>query len=242
MQAALVGPPALPLQDADAVSYQDVVALAGDRKPQNPIQDNMENYRKLLSLGELRLGWAVFTSRRLLRVLGPVYGWTGGLGSVGRAQRPCLGAAHVAFCGAAAGPLVGAQVGAGGPDSSPAWWMWPCLVWGAGPGPGRSGVGSSGAGRSGPGSQWGLGEESPESGAQEGSERRAGVGSSLGAREATEAPMGCGLAPHGVGTQLGRQRPGGQACGGSGARPASTMSCCLCTQGSSWRRTMASHT
>lgn len=26
--------------------------LAEDRKLQNPIQDNMENYRKLLSLGE----------------------------------------------------------------------------------------------------------------------------------------------------------------------------------------------
>ncbi|KAI5210175.1 Paternally-Expressed 3 Protein [Manis pentadactyla] len=35
----------------DAVSYQDVVDLTEDRKPQNPIQDNMENYRKLLSLG-----------------------------------------------------------------------------------------------------------------------------------------------------------------------------------------------
>uniref|UniRef100_A0A8C9CEC7 Uncharacterized protein n=1 Tax=Phocoena sinus TaxID=42100 RepID=A0A8C9CEC7_PHOSS len=35
----------------DAVSYQDVVALTEDRKPQNPVQDNMENYRKLLSLG-----------------------------------------------------------------------------------------------------------------------------------------------------------------------------------------------
>ncbi|XP_022347771.1 paternally-expressed gene 3 protein isoform X3 [Enhydra lutris kenyoni] len=35
----------------DAVSYQDVVNLTEDRKPQNPIQDNMENYRKLLSLG-----------------------------------------------------------------------------------------------------------------------------------------------------------------------------------------------
>ncbi|XP_071065597.1 paternally-expressed gene 3 protein isoform X2 [Dasypus novemcinctus] len=35
----------------DAESYQDVVDLTEDRKPQNPIQDNMENYRKLLSLG-----------------------------------------------------------------------------------------------------------------------------------------------------------------------------------------------
>ncbi|XP_032343375.1 LOW QUALITY PROTEIN: paternally-expressed gene 3 protein [Camelus ferus] len=35
----------------DAVSYQDVVDLAEDRQPQNPVQDNMENYRKLLSLG-----------------------------------------------------------------------------------------------------------------------------------------------------------------------------------------------
>ncbi|XP_073082763.1 paternally-expressed gene 3 protein isoform X1 [Manis javanica] len=35
----------------DVVSYQDVVDLTEDRKPQNPIQDNMENYRKLLSLG-----------------------------------------------------------------------------------------------------------------------------------------------------------------------------------------------
>lgn len=32
--------------------YQDMVALTEDHKPQNPIQDNMENYRKLLSLGE----------------------------------------------------------------------------------------------------------------------------------------------------------------------------------------------
>lgn len=36
----------------EAVLYQDMVALTEDRKPQNPIQDNMENYRKLLSLGE----------------------------------------------------------------------------------------------------------------------------------------------------------------------------------------------
>ncbi|KAM6222526.1 paternally-expressed gene 3 protein [Rhynchocyon petersi] len=35
----------------EAESYQDVVDLSEDRKPQNPIQDNMENYRKLLSLG-----------------------------------------------------------------------------------------------------------------------------------------------------------------------------------------------
>ncbi|XP_057575538.1 paternally-expressed gene 3 protein isoform X2 [Hippopotamus amphibius kiboko] len=35
----------------EAVSYQDMVDLTEDRKPQNPIQDNMENYRKLLSLG-----------------------------------------------------------------------------------------------------------------------------------------------------------------------------------------------
>ncbi|KAM9631986.1 paternally-expressed gene 3 protein isoform 7-T10 [Trichechus inunguis] len=35
----------------DAESYQDVVDLTEDRKPQNPIRDNMENYRKLLSLG-----------------------------------------------------------------------------------------------------------------------------------------------------------------------------------------------
>lgn len=26
--------------------------LAEDREPQNPVQDNMENYRKLLSLGK----------------------------------------------------------------------------------------------------------------------------------------------------------------------------------------------
>lgn len=39
----------------DAVSYQDVVDLTEDREPQNPIQDNMENYRKLLSLGKQRL-------------------------------------------------------------------------------------------------------------------------------------------------------------------------------------------
>lgn len=36
------------------MSYQDVVNLTEDRKPQNPIQDNMENYRKLLSLGKER--------------------------------------------------------------------------------------------------------------------------------------------------------------------------------------------
>uniref|UniRef100_A0A8C3WC44 Paternally expressed 3 n=1 Tax=Catagonus wagneri TaxID=51154 RepID=A0A8C3WC44_9CETA len=35
----------------DAVSYQDVADLTEDQKLQNPIQDNMENYRKLLSLG-----------------------------------------------------------------------------------------------------------------------------------------------------------------------------------------------
>ncbi|XP_006868326.1 PREDICTED: paternally-expressed gene 3 protein-like [Chrysochloris asiatica] len=35
----------------DAESYQDVVDFTEDRRPQNPIQDNMENYRKLLSLG-----------------------------------------------------------------------------------------------------------------------------------------------------------------------------------------------
>ncbi|XP_047384269.1 paternally-expressed gene 3 protein isoform X1 [Sciurus carolinensis] len=35
----------------DAESYQNIVNLNQDRKPQNPIQDNMENYRKLLSLG-----------------------------------------------------------------------------------------------------------------------------------------------------------------------------------------------
>lgn len=39
------------LRSQDAVSYQDVVDLTEDREPQNPIQDNMENYRKLLSLG-----------------------------------------------------------------------------------------------------------------------------------------------------------------------------------------------
>ncbi|KAM5236316.1 paternally-expressed gene 3 protein [Ctenodactylus gundi] len=35
----------------DVGSYQNVTGLNEDRKPQNPIQDNMENYRKLLSLG-----------------------------------------------------------------------------------------------------------------------------------------------------------------------------------------------
>uniref|UniRef100_A0A2K6FEN6 Paternally-expressed gene 3 protein n=1 Tax=Propithecus coquereli TaxID=379532 RepID=A0A2K6FEN6_PROCO len=35
----------------DAESYQNVVDLAEDRKPHNTVQDNMENYRKLLSLG-----------------------------------------------------------------------------------------------------------------------------------------------------------------------------------------------
>lgn len=35
----------------DAESYQNVVELKEDKKPQNPIQDNLENYRKLLSLG-----------------------------------------------------------------------------------------------------------------------------------------------------------------------------------------------
>ncbi|XP_062033759.1 paternally-expressed gene 3 protein isoform X2 [Lepus europaeus] len=38
-----------PSQDVE--SYQNVMDLNEDRKPQNPIQDNMENYRKLLSLG-----------------------------------------------------------------------------------------------------------------------------------------------------------------------------------------------
>uniref|UniRef100_A0A2K6SUR0 Paternally expressed 3 n=1 Tax=Saimiri boliviensis boliviensis TaxID=39432 RepID=A0A2K6SUR0_SAIBB len=37
----------------DAESYQNMVDLAEDRKPHNTIQDNMENYRKLLSLGFL---------------------------------------------------------------------------------------------------------------------------------------------------------------------------------------------
>ncbi|XP_030769217.1 zinc finger imprinted 2 isoform X3 [Rhinopithecus roxellana] len=37
----------------DAESYQNVVDLTEDRKPHNTIQDNMENYRKLLSLGFL---------------------------------------------------------------------------------------------------------------------------------------------------------------------------------------------
>ncbi|CAO2627100.1 Paternally-expressed gene 3 protein [Lemmus lemmus] len=35
----------------DAESYHNVVELKEDKKPQNPIQDNLENYRKLLSLG-----------------------------------------------------------------------------------------------------------------------------------------------------------------------------------------------
>ncbi|XP_012980378.1 paternally-expressed gene 3 protein isoform X2 [Mesocricetus auratus] len=35
----------------DAESYQNVVDRKEDKKPQNPIQDNLENYRKLLSLG-----------------------------------------------------------------------------------------------------------------------------------------------------------------------------------------------
>uniref|UniRef100_A0A8C8ZX55 Paternally expressed 3 n=1 Tax=Prolemur simus TaxID=1328070 RepID=A0A8C8ZX55_PROSS len=35
----------------DAESYQNVVDLAEDRKTHKTIQDNMENYRKLLSLG-----------------------------------------------------------------------------------------------------------------------------------------------------------------------------------------------
>uniref|UniRef100_A0A8C5XU30 Paternally expressed 3 n=1 Tax=Microcebus murinus TaxID=30608 RepID=A0A8C5XU30_MICMU len=35
----------------DAESYQNVIDLTEDRKPHNTIQDNMENYRKLLSLG-----------------------------------------------------------------------------------------------------------------------------------------------------------------------------------------------
>ncbi|XP_031241110.1 paternally-expressed gene 3 protein [Mastomys coucha] len=38
-------------QSQDAESYQNVVELKEDKKPQNPIQDNLENYRKLLSLG-----------------------------------------------------------------------------------------------------------------------------------------------------------------------------------------------
>lgn len=32
--------------------------LKEDKKPQNPIQDNLENYRKLLSLGKDLLPWA----------------------------------------------------------------------------------------------------------------------------------------------------------------------------------------
>ncbi|XP_020043025.1 paternally-expressed gene 3 protein isoform X2 [Castor canadensis] len=35
----------------DAESYRNVTGLNEDKKSQNPIQDNMENYRKLLSLG-----------------------------------------------------------------------------------------------------------------------------------------------------------------------------------------------
>lgn len=35
----------------DPGSYQNAMGLDEDRNPQNPIQDNMENYRKLLSLG-----------------------------------------------------------------------------------------------------------------------------------------------------------------------------------------------
>ncbi|XP_069856763.1 paternally-expressed gene 3 protein [Dipodomys merriami] len=35
----------------DAESYRSVMEASEDRKSQNPIQDNMENYRKLLSLG-----------------------------------------------------------------------------------------------------------------------------------------------------------------------------------------------
>ncbi|KAF6078197.1 hypothetical protein HJG60_009082 [Phyllostomus discolor] len=38
-------------QSQDTGSYQDVLDLTEDRKLQNPIQDNMENYKKLLSLG-----------------------------------------------------------------------------------------------------------------------------------------------------------------------------------------------
>uniref|UniRef100_A0A2K5BZC3 Paternally-expressed gene 3 protein n=1 Tax=Aotus nancymaae TaxID=37293 RepID=A0A2K5BZC3_AOTNA len=37
----------------DAESYQNMVDLTEDRKPHNTIQDNMENYRKLLSLVQL---------------------------------------------------------------------------------------------------------------------------------------------------------------------------------------------
>lgn len=33
------------------MSLQDGMDLTDHREPQNPIQDNMENYRKLLSLG-----------------------------------------------------------------------------------------------------------------------------------------------------------------------------------------------
>nr|KAF6407684.1 hypothetical protein HJG59_014049 [Molossus molossus] len=39
------------LRSQDTVSYQDVVDLTEDRRTQNAVQDNMENYRKLLSLG-----------------------------------------------------------------------------------------------------------------------------------------------------------------------------------------------
>ncbi|XP_055266517.1 paternally-expressed gene 3 protein isoform X2 [Moschus berezovskii] len=41
----------LDARSEEAALYQDMVALTEDRKLQNPIQDNMENYRKLLSLG-----------------------------------------------------------------------------------------------------------------------------------------------------------------------------------------------
>lgn len=34
------------------MSYQDMVKLTEDRKSQNSIKDNMENYRKLLFLGK----------------------------------------------------------------------------------------------------------------------------------------------------------------------------------------------
>lgn len=36
----------------DTMSYQDMVKLTEDRKAQNSIKDNMENYRKLLFLGK----------------------------------------------------------------------------------------------------------------------------------------------------------------------------------------------
>lgn len=54
------------------MSYQDMVKLTEDRKSQNSIKDNQENYRKLLFLGKLLLLQAL---RQFATFLFPLAGW-----------------------------------------------------------------------------------------------------------------------------------------------------------------------